>query len=89
MKKIILVLTLIMLSVLILTACGAENATAFSPSANYKTAIIGQQDGEAIKISVDEFFYRIDSDMVVIKSTDGKVYSTAWQNVVLIGEINK
>ena len=78
MKRIIAIAILAFM-VLLLASCA-------SYSSAYKTAIIKFPNGEVITITLEEWSWCSSNDSVTIKCTDGAIYRTAWQNVILIGE---
>lgn len=53
-------------------------------AATYNAATIKYPNGEVITVSVES--YKPHENSVEIKTYDGTIYYTAWQNVILIGE---
>lgn len=86
MKKSIALIIIAALFCAILAGCGATNYT-INFDCVIKTAKIRFPNGEEKTIQVDKFSDYTYNDHVRIVSTDGTVYLTAWQNVVLIGEV--
>lgn len=85
MKKIIALIVFAVMLCAMLAGCGATNYD-YNFTVKFKTALIKCPNGEALTVNIDVFCENTHNNQVRIVSTDGKVYSTAWQNVVLIGE---
>lgn len=81
MKKIIAIAAIITLACVIFTGCNESEVNYF---ADYKTATIKYPNGEVITVSVES--YKPHETSVEIKTYDGTIYYTSWQNVILIGE---
>ena len=85
MKKIIVCLLVVIISLTLLTGCGiGYNKQIFDLNYRFNYAIVSLMNGELVEGPISSWKDYQDSDMVQIIFTDGNIYYTHSSNVLLI-----